>query len=110
MTSPEVTTTVRFEEMLIDVINSTTIHVDWCPPVNCSGIYGYKIRYSIKDNPSYNEIFVTSGISNYTLSGLKPNTEYVISVNAIDDNEIVVQNCGWGSQRTEENDGKTEGH
>lgn len=101
MTS-EPTSAVRFEEMLIDVISATSLHVDWCPPINCSGIHGYKIRYSIKDNSSYNEVFVTNGISSYTLSGLKPNTEYVISVNAIDENESVLHNCGWGTQRTEE--------
>ena len=98
--------TVRFEEMLIDVINATSLHVDWCPALNCSGIHGYKIHYSVKDNASYNEIFVTPGISSYTISGLKPNTEYVISVNAIDENDIVVHNCGLGTQRTDEIDGR----
>lgn len=87
------------------MVNPTSIHIDWCPPINCQGIHGYKIRYSIKDNSSYNEIFVTPGTTSYTLTGLKPSTEYVINVNAIDENEHVLQNCGLGTQRTDDVDG-----
>ncbi|XP_052796280.1 uncharacterized protein LOC128228819 isoform X2 [Mya arenaria] len=98
-------TSVRFEDMMVDTINATTLHLDWCPLLNCDTLYGYKIRYSIKDHCSYNEIFVTSGISSYTISGLKPNTEYIISVNAVDAEERTVHNCGWGTFRTDDLDG-----
>ncbi|XP_045156685.2 uncharacterized protein LOC123523112 isoform X2 [Mercenaria mercenaria] len=106
MQSPQAYAAVRFEEMLIEVINSSTLYVDWCPVLNCDNLYGYKIRYSITDSSSYNEVFVTPGISNYTLTGLKPATEYVICVNAIDDNERVIQQCGLATQKTVEFEGK----
>jgi len=102
---PRESTTVRFEDMIVDVINSTTLHVEWCSVVDCVSLSGYKIRYSLKESSSYNEIFVTPGISSYTISGLKPNTEYIINVNAVDVSERVVRNCGWGTFRTEEADG-----
>ncbi|WAR00715.1 hypothetical protein MAR_025087 [Mya arenaria] len=102
-------TSVRFEDMMVDTINATTLHLDWCPLLNCDTLYGYKIRYSIKDHCSYNEIFVTSGISSYTISGLKPNTEYIISVNAVDAEERTVHNCGWGTFRTDDLDDEHQG-
>ena len=88
--------------MLIEVINPTTIHVDWCPVINNNDLHGYKIRYATKDNSSYSEIFVTSRISSYTITGLRPNTEYDIRVNAIDEKENVIHQCGWALQRTED--------
>ena len=106
MQSPQAYAAVRFEDMLIEVINSSTLYVDWCPVLNCDNLYGYKIRYSVKDNSSYNEVFVTPGISNFTITGLKPATEYVISVNAIDDKESVIQQCGLATQKTDEFEGE----
>lgn len=97
---------VRFENMLIDVVNATTLHLDWCPATDCDNIHGYKIRYCMKESPSYNEIFVTPGISNYTISGLKPATEYIICVNAVDDKESIIHHCGTGLQRTDAYDSK----
>ncbi|XP_045156684.2 leucine-rich repeat, immunoglobulin-like domain and transmembrane domain-containing protein 2 isoform X1 [Mercenaria mercenaria] len=110
MQSPQAYAAVRFEEMLIEVINSSTLYVDWCPVLNCDNLYGYKIRYSITDSSSYNEVFVTPGISNYTLTGLKPATEYVICVNAIDDNERVIQQCGLATQKTVEFEDERRNH
>ena len=100
-------TTVRFDGIILDVLNSTTIHVDWCP-IHVSTnetLCGYKIRYAALDNSSYNEIFVPHGISSYTITGLRPNTEYDISVNAVDKRENVIQTCGWVRQKTYELEG-----
>jgi hypothetical protein len=106
MVSTQAYAAVRFEEVLIEVINSSTLNVDWCPLLNCDNLYGYKIRYSIKDNTSYNEVFVTPGISNFTITGLKPATEYVVCVYAIDDKESVIQQCGLATQKTDEFEGE----
>ncbi|XP_060574048.1 uncharacterized protein LOC132731801 isoform X2 [Ruditapes philippinarum] len=110
MVSTQAYAAVRFEEVLIEVINSSTLNVDWCPLLNCDNLYGYKIRYSIKDNTSYNEVFVTPGISNFTITGLKPATEYVVCVNAIDDKESVIQQCGLATQKTDEFEDERSNH
>ncbi|XP_052283501.1 uncharacterized protein LOC127880234 [Dreissena polymorpha] len=94
-------TSVRITEMIVEMINPTTLNIDWCPVLKGDSLRGYKIRYAMKDISSYNEIFVTPGISNYTLSGLRPNTEYVISVNAVDENEVIIRNCGFGIHKTD---------
>lgn len=89
--------------MIVETINSTTLNVDWCPVLNC--VPDYKIRYAMKDISPHNEIFVTPGLSNYTIRGLRPNTEYVISVNAVDENKVIIRNCGFGTHTTEDIDG-----
>ena len=93
---------VRFEGMLVESINPTTLTIDWCPVLNSDSFRGYKVRYAMKDMSSYNEIFVSPGISNYTITGLRPNTEYVISVYAVDENEAILRNCGFGTHKTDE--------
>ncbi|KAH3841767.1 hypothetical protein DPMN_115246 [Dreissena polymorpha] len=96
---------VRFEGMLVESINPTTLTIDWCPVLNSDSFRGYKVRYAMKDMSSYNEIFVSPGISNYTITGLRPNTEYVISVYAVDENEAILRNCGFGTHKTDEIEG-----
>ncbi|KAH3841776.1 fibronectin-like [Dreissena polymorpha] len=98
-------TSVRFEGMLVEIINPTTLTIDWCPVLNSDSLRGYKIRYAMKDMSSYNERFVSPGISNYTITGLRPNTEYVISVYAVDENEAILRNCGFGTHKTDEIEG-----
>ncbi|KAK3593750.1 hypothetical protein CHS0354_014281 [Potamilus streckersoni] len=92
---------VTFDRLIVDTINPTTLHLDWAPCNQCLSVSGYKIRYNIKDNASYNEIFVTPGITSYTVSGLKPNTEYDVCVNAMDQHQRVICSCGNVTQRTD---------
>ncbi|KAL3865824.1 hypothetical protein ACJMK2_043174 [Sinanodonta woodiana] len=95
------TAVVKFDRLIVDSINPTTLHLDWAPCSQCLSLSGYKIRYSIKGNPCYNEIFVTQGITSYTVSGLKPNTEYDVCVNAMDQHHTVICSCGNVTQRTD---------
>ncbi|KAK3593748.1 hypothetical protein CHS0354_014279 [Potamilus streckersoni] len=90
-----------FDGLVVETIDQTTILLDWTSCCQDMALKGYIIRCKKMNNSSCNEIFVPPGITSYTITGLEPNTEYKLCIDAVDQCSQVICSSGNMTQTTD---------
>ena len=65
--------------------SSTNVTLSWTVPATAPDADGYVIYYRATSGPEMSEKIVGGDISDYTLEGLTPGTQYTISIRAYQD-------------------------